>query len=175
MTVEQFRELPLDRGPWLHELRYGEVVTSTRPKSGQYKLQVRLAHLLETRADRLGVVGIEMPFRAVPQFDLRAADVAFVSRDRWEAIDLDDNLRGAPDLVIEVKSESNTWAELSERASLCLANGCLDFWIADEEARIITAVAPDGKALQYSGEDCVPLPLFGGDGLRVADVFKIGG
>jgi Uma2 family endonuclease len=172
MTVEQFRELPLDRGPWLHELRYGEIVTSTRPNSGEYKLQTRLAHLLETRAGQLGVVGIEMPFRAVPQFDLRAADVAFVSRERWDAIDPEDNLRGAPELVIEVKSESNTWAELSERASLCLANGCRDFWIVDETARTITAIAPDGKAVQYSSEGCVPLPLFGSDCLRVSDVFK---
>jgi Uma2 family endonuclease len=167
MTVEQFQDLPLDRGPWLHELHYGEVVTSARPKSGQYKLQMRLAHLLETRAGSLGVVGIEMPFRTVPQFDLRAADIAFVSYERWDSIDPEDNLRGAPEMVIEVKSDSNAWAELRERASLCLANGCQDFWIVDETARTITAIGPDGKAVKYSGTDCVPLPLFGGDGLGV--------
>ena len=172
MTVEQFQELPLDKGPVLHELHHGEVVTLTRPKAKHYRLQKRLERLLETRAGDLGVVGIEMPFRAVPQFDLRAADVAFVSRERWEAIDLEANLRGAPEMVIEVKSPSNTWAELRERASLCLANGCRDFWIVDEKARTVTAIAPDGKAVLYSGEDCVPLPLFGGDGLRLADVFK---
>ena len=124
MTVEQFQELPLDRGPVMHELHHGEVVTLTRPKAKHYRLQKRLERLLETRAGDLGVVGIEMPFRAVPQFDL------------------------------------------------CLANGCEDFWIVDEKARTITAIAPDGKAVKYSGTDCIPLPLFGGDGLRVADVFK---
>jgi Uma2 family endonuclease len=172
MTVEQFRELPPDDGPWLHELHYGEVVAAPRPKSWQYKLQVRLAHLLEARSERLGVVGMEMPFRAVPQGDLRAADVGFVSRKRWDLIDPEDNLQGAPDLVIEVKSPSNTWAELRERASLCLANGCRDFWIVDEKAETITAIAPDGQAVQYSVADSVPLPLFGGDSLPVADIFK---
>jgi hypothetical protein len=122
MTVEQFRELPPDKGPWLHELHFGEVVTSARPPAKHYKLQVRLAHLLEVRAGNLGVVGIEMCFRAIPEFDLRAADVAFISQERWDAIDPEDNLRGAPELVVEVKSESNTWRELRERASLCLAN-----------------------------------------------------
>jgi Uma2 family endonuclease len=87
MTVEQFRELPLDEGPWLHELHNGAVVASARPNSGQYKLQVRLSHLLKSRAEQLGIVGIEMPFRALPQFDLRAADVAFVSQERWDMID----------------------------------------------------------------------------------------
>jgi len=87
-----------------------------------------------------------MPFRAVPQFDLRVADVGFVSQERWSAIDLEDNVRGAPDLVIEVKSESNTWPELRERASLCLGNGCRDFWIVEGKARTITVIAPDGRA-----------------------------
>jgi len=172
MTVEQFQELPLDRGPVMHELHHGEVVTLTRPKAKHYKLQARLADLLRAKAAHLGFVGIEVPFRAVPQFDLRAADVAFVTKDRWDSMDPEDNLRGAPELVIEVKSPSNTWAELRERASICLANGCQDFWIVDEKSRSITAIAPDGKAARYSGEDCVPLPSFGGAGLRVADVFK---
>ena len=155
MTVEEFQELPLDRGPLVHELHHGEVVAAPRPTSWQYKLQVRLAHLLEARAGDLGIVGIEMAFRAVPQFDLRVADVAFVSQERWSAIDLDDNLRGAPDLVIEVKSPSNTWAELRECASLCLANGCRDFWIVDEKAQTISVIAPDGKAVQYTAADCI--------------------
>jgi Uma2 family endonuclease len=122
MTVEQFRELPLDRGPLLHELHNGEVVTLTRPKARHYSLKNRLDHLLRVRAGHLGVAGIEMPFRAVPQFDLRGADVAFVSQERWNAIDPEDNLRGAPDMVIEVKSASNTWAELRE---LSLPGKCL--------------------------------------------------
>ncbi|MGA2742103.1 MAG: Uma2 family endonuclease [Bryobacteraceae bacterium] len=167
MTVEQFRDLPLDDGPYVHELHHGEVVTLPRPKSRHYKLQAHLLELLQPRAGGLGFVGIEVPFRAVPQFDFRAADVAFVSQERWDMIDPDDNLYGAPDLVIEVKSTSNTWAELRERASLCLANGCQDFWIVDQKARTITAIGRDGKAVQYAEADSIPLPLFGGDGLRV--------
>ena len=81
-------------------------------------------------------------------------------------------MRGAPELVVEVKYASNTWRELRERASRCLANGCRDFWIVDEKNRTITTIAPDGRAVKYSVADCVPLPLFGGDSLRVEDVFK---
>lgn len=172
MTVEEFRELPLDDGPWLHELHRGEVVTSPRPKASHYKLQKQLERLLETRARDLGVVGIEMPFRAVPQLDLRAADVAFVSRKRWDAIDPDDNLHGSPEMVIELKSDSNTWPELRERAALCLANGCQDFWVVDDTAQTTTAFAPDGKVAAYTTADCIPLPLFGADCLLVADIFK---
>ncbi len=172
MTVEEFQDLPLDRGPVLHELHHGEVVTLTRPKARHYHLQYRLADLIRAKAGQLGFVGIELPFRAVPQFDLRAADVAFVSQERWDAIDPNDNLRGAPELVIEVKSASSTWADLRERASLCLANGCQDFWIVDEKTQTITAINREGKAVKCSEGNAVPLPWFGSDALRVADVFK---
>jgi len=171
MTVEQFQSLPLDDGPDVHELHHGEIVTMTRPKSKHYKRQARLADLLRTRAGKLGFIGIEIPFRAVPQFDLRAADVAYVTRERWDAIEPDSNLRGAPELVIEVKSASNTWAELRERASLCLTHGCQDFWIVDDKARTITAIAPDGRSALYSADDCIPLTLFGSDCLPVSDIF----
>jgi len=171
ITVEQFQERPADKGAVAHELHHGEVVTVTRPKAKHYRLQLRLLDLLRPRAASLGVAGIEMPFRAVAQFDLRAADVAVVSQARWDAIDLEDNLRGAPDLVVEIKSASNTWAELRERASLCLANGCRDFWIVDVKARTVTAIAPDGRAVQYAAGDCVPLPVFGPGCLPVPDIF----
>src|ERR1035438_3815628 len=85
MTVEQFQELPLDRGPVVHELHHGEVVTLTRPKAKHYRLQTRLLDLLRPRTEHLGVVGIEMPFRAVPQFDLPAASDCRHSRYRPEA------------------------------------------------------------------------------------------
>lgn len=172
MTVEDFQALPPDDGPYVHELHHGEVVTMTRPKSKHFKLQMRLANILRRRAAHQGIVEIEIPFRAVPQFDLRVADVAYVSRERWDAIDPESNLRGAPELVIEVKSPSNTWAELRERASLCLANGCRDFWIVDDQTRTITTIGPDGKAVQHAESDSIPLSLFGGEALRVAEIFK---
>ncbi|MGA2135883.1 MAG: Uma2 family endonuclease [Bryobacteraceae bacterium] len=171
MTAAEFQELPLDDSPYQYELHHGEVVTMSRPKSRHFKLQVRLTQLLRPTAEHLGIVELEVPFRAVPQFDFRAADVVFVSRERWDAVDPNDNLRGAPELVIEVKSESNTWAELRERASLCLANGCLDFWILDDKARTVTTIAPDGKPLLFSETECVPLRLFGSNCLPVSEIF----
>src|SRR5882672_824507 len=107
ITVAQFRELP-QGGEYAYELHYGEVVAVTRPKSKHFRLQRRLRRLLETKLHAFGEVEIEVPYRPVAEFELRAADVAAISRVRWDAIDPDDNLRGAPELVIEVKWPSNT-------------------------------------------------------------------
>src|SRR5882724_3623477 len=107
MTVEQYRHLP-DREDVTQELHWGMVVTLTRPPMGHAKLQSRLVRLLRPKAERMGVVETEVAFRALPEYDLRSADVAYVSRERWEATGDDDNLQGSPELVIEVLSPSNT-------------------------------------------------------------------
>jgi len=45
LTVEQYRQLP-DRKDVLHELHWGQVVTLTRPKMRQSRIQYRLVELL---------------------------------------------------------------------------------------------------------------------------------
>jgi len=170
MTVEQFRQLP-EGGEFVYELHHGEVVTLTRPKPRHWKLQKRLYGLLESKLKAFGEVAIEVPFRAVPKFDLRAADVAVVSRERWEAIDPDDDLRGSPELVIEVRSPSNTPRQLRELAALCLANGAVEFWVVDSEKKSVTVIAREGGSLAYSSGASVPLASFGSGELPVDEIF----
>ena len=134
MTVEQYRQLP-DREDVIQELHWGMVVTLTRPKMRHAKLQSRLARLLRPMAGQLGVVETEVAFRALPEYDLRGADVAHVLRQRWAATEDDDNLHGSPELVIEVLLPSNTKAEIHEKAVLCLSTGALEFWVSGSEAK----------------------------------------
>jgi Uma2 family endonuclease len=169
MTVEQFRQLP-EGGEFAYELHHGEVVTVTRPKARHWKLQKRLYGLLESRLKAFGEVAIEMPYRPVAEFDLRAADVAVVSRERWDAIDPDDDLRGAPELVIEVLSPSNTPRQLRELAALCLANGTVECWIVDSARKSVTVIAREGGSMVYSSGS-VPLARFGGGDLPVDEIF----
>ena len=170
ITVEQFRQLP-ESGEFAYELHHGEVVAMTRPIAAHWDLQLRLMDLLRQLLPQY-VIGIELPFRPVPRFDLRAADVAAITRERYAAIDPEDNLHGAPDLAIEVKSPSNTPRKLQELASLCLANGAIEFWIVDRIPKSITVVQRDGSRQVYGVGDEISLAAFGGGSLAVADVFK---
>lgn len=128
MTVEQYRELP-EREDVIQELHWGQVVNLSHPKMGHTRLQHRLIELLRPMAEAKGVVASEFPFRALPEYELRGADVAFVSHSRWAGTDGDDNLHGSPELVIEVLSPSNTKSEMREKATLCLSTGAEEFWI----------------------------------------------
>ena len=168
ITVEQYRQLPDDGN--VYELHQGEVVILSHPKPWHWLLQNLLVDLLKARL-RGFVVGMEFAFRAIPEFDLRAADVAAIRKERFEAMGLEDNLHGAPELVIEVKSPSNTKRKLEAYASLCLANGCLEFWLVDRDTQSVTVLQRDGNRKTYVPTETLPLAAFGGDSLSVAEIF----
>jgi Uma2 family endonuclease len=147
------------------------VVTLTLPKKRHTRLQSRLVDLLRVWSEGKGLIAAELPFRAVPEYDLRAAAVAFVSQERWDSTDEDDNLHGAPELVIEVLSPSNTKAEIREKAALCLANGAEEFWVVDPARMNVTVMHRRGSALVYETDDRLTLPLFGGE-INVREIFE---
>jgi Uma2 family endonuclease len=169
ITVEQFRQMPEDGRAY--ELHHGEVVSVSQPKAKHYNMQEHLVGLLRAKLPGSWRVGMEFPYRPVAEFDLRVADVAVVSQTRSRAIDPEDNLRGAPELVIEVKSPSNTPRQLRELASLCLANGGVEFWVVDLEQVAVTVIHQDGTSSHLAGEQSISLTRFGADVLRVAEIF----
>jgi Uma2 family endonuclease len=169
-TVEQYRELP-ERNDALQELHWGQVVTLTRPKMGHTKLQYRLVELLRPIAEQHGIVASEVPFRALPEYDLRGADVAFVSQTRWNATQDDDNLRGSPELVIEILSPSNTSSEIREKAALCLSTGTEEFWVVDPKRKSVSVARPSGETVVYGIGNCIPLSVLGGM-VEVRDIFN---
>jgi Uma2 family endonuclease len=171
MTVEEFASLPEPTDGTYLELHYGEVVRLTFPKREHNDLQHRLYELLKPIAKGLGQVRIELAFRAKPEYDLRAADIAFISNERYRAIRPTEYLMGAPDLVIEVASPSNTWTELEEKKELCLANGCREFWIVEPKFRSVQ-VSTRETVKRYKDGDSIPLSLFPAQGVAVSEIFE---
>ena len=90
---------------------------------------------------------------------------------RYDCIDPDDNLRGAPELIVEVKSPSNTGRQLRELASLALANGCWECWIVDTDDASVTVFHRDGSSSRLHPPQTISLTAFGGDALPVAEIF----
>jgi Uma2 family endonuclease len=170
ITVEQFRSLP-EAGPVYYELRGGELVPVTRPTFKHHRIQWETRELLASAAGADWIVSTEFAFRPQPEHELRVADVACISRERWEQIDLEDNLHGAPDLVIEVLSPSNTADELLDKQKICLENGCREFWVVDPKRCQVIVSTPDGAGTTYRSGQEIPLPLFGGGTLPVDGIF----
>jgi Uma2 family endonuclease len=161
LTVEEFRRLPEEEGPVYHELRHGEVVAVTRPKLKHHLIQSRLRDRIKALAPTGSFVEYEVAFRALPEYELRVADVAFISPERIAQVDPNDNPHGAPDLVIEVLSPSNTVAEIYDKEKLCLENGAQEFWIVDPDRSQVKVSTPDGRTVTYQSGQEIPMPLFG--------------
>lgn len=171
MTVEEFQKLPEDSGLVYHELRHGEIVAVTRPKLKHIKVQKRLERLLETASGGAGVAVMELSFRPLAEHELRVADVAYVSIERWSRADPEGDFMGAPELVIEVLSPSNTAAEIYDKEKLCLENGAKEFWVVDPDRRQVKVSTPDGRTLTYQSGQEIPLSVLSGAKIAVDSIF----
>src|SRR5450432_392826 len=173
MTVEDFCKLPEDQGPIYHELRHGKVVSVPRPKLKHSLIQSNLRELIKRSVESGGFVGIVMAFRPLPEHELWVADVAYLSAERFRLADPEGYIAGAPDLVIEVLSPSNTVPEINDKETLCLDNGAQEFWVVDPDRRLVKVSTPDGHTQTWRSGQEIPLPLFGSEAkVKVDDIFR---
>jgi len=161
VTVADFSQLAEDHGPAYHELRQGEIVPVTRPKWKHFLAQRNIRRLLDSLAEPGSIADTELAFRPLPDYELRVADVAWVSAARIHNVDPEGYFDGVPELVVEILSPSNSTADLQERKQLCLGNGCLEFWTVDTDLRNLTVTTPDGQTVSYAASAHIPLSLFG--------------
>ena len=172
MTVEEFRRLPQGHGGVCYELRHGELVSMTRPKLKHTLIQHNLCNLLRLFAEPEGFVDVEVPFRPLAEHELWAADVGYISKERLREADPEDNIHGAPEIVIEVLSPSNTASEIRDKRKLCLENGSVEFWVADPDQREVEVWTPDGRSVTYTAAQQIPLFFAPGSAVSVAAIYE---
>jgi Uma2 family endonuclease len=169
MTFAEFEQLPNPPEGFRLELRHGELFQVAPPKFEHSRVQWQLRHLLERAAGDAAIVTIEFGFRPMQGNEYLIADVAFASTERWKSTDPKCYFNGAPEIVIEVLSLSNTATEMLDKEKLCLENGCQEFWIVDPTLQLVKISTPDGRAITYSaGQET---PLFFGGRLAVDSIF----
>ncbi|MBZ5620983.1 MAG: Uma2 family endonuclease [Acidobacteriia bacterium] len=169
IAFEEFANLPDPPGGY-YEVHHGQVVFMPSRKQGHAIIQEALSDLLKPRTRGKGFLTIEFPFRPAAEYEAWQADVAFVTKERWEKDA--DYFFGAPDLVIEVLSPSKTKAEILERQETCLSNGCIAFWTVDPKRRLVRVTGTDRKNVTYDCSMPVPLPDPLGGSIPVSAIFE---
>jgi Uma2 family endonuclease len=159
ITVDEYERIP-DPPGGRYELHHGEVVFVTFPIRQHKDLQYRLRIILESLPRAEGYrIDTEFPYRPLAENEVWGADVACVSRTRYDAVDK--WLEGSPELVIEVRSPSNTKSEMHDKAMTTLAGaGAVEFWIVDAASRTVLVHSKATGIHVYSGDDAVPLSMF---------------
>lgn len=167
VTFAELEQMP-DTRDGRYELRHGELVKVPPPEFPHYRIQLRLQSLLSAIARDLGIVGTEFAFRALSEHEYRVADVAFVAKDRFDQTGR--YFEGAPEIVIEVISPSNSAAEMLDKEQLCLENGAKEFWVVEPAHQQVKITTSDGRTAIYKRGQQIPF-LFGGE-IAVRDIFE---
>jgi Uma2 family endonuclease len=159
----------------LHELVDGVLVE----KGMEYReslLAIYLGRILLNFVEQrnLGVVsGADGTVRLFAGL-LRIPDVAFASWDRFpeRKIPKDPIPSLAPDLAIEVLSESNTKGEMERKRRDYFSSGVRLVWEVDPESRRVTVYTPDlvGRVLEAS-ETLDGAAVLPGFALKLSDLF----
>lgn len=170
--VIQFNE----HGNRLFELIDGVLVEKTM---GAYEsmVAVEIAALLRNwvKPRKLGaVLGADGMLKLAVGL-IRIPDVAFLSRDKFPRgrFPRDKALRLAPDLAVEVLSESNTKKEMAEKLRDYFSAGCRLVWYVDPEPREVRVfISPDSSQLvtldgSLDGGDVLP-----GFSVKLRDIFE---
>jgi Uma2 family endonuclease len=171
VTADQLLEMPDDG--MRRELVRGEVRVMTPAGSRHGRIAMQLGawltiHVLEHALGR--VFAAETGFKLASDPDtVRAPDVAFVTRERVEAVgDTEKYWPGAPDLAVEVLSPDDRYPEVDEKTAEWLEAGCRMVIVVNPRRRAATIYrSPDDVQLlsendSIEGGDVVPgwrLPL----------------
>ena len=110
-------------------------------KTAQRKM--RVANELGRWADSSYGVGLSgnAGFR-IKEGSVLTADAPWICARRWAALSRDGFIDGAPDFLIEVRSEDIPVSTLRERMKLWIANGAQLAWMIDPYGETITIYRP---------------------------------
>jgi Uma2 family endonuclease len=173
-TTDDLEKMP-DDGK-IYELHNGVLIDVPGSKYVQTVLAVWIAHLLISFLEEhnIGgqVTGADGTY-VLDRYNTRIPDVAYISPESVLRQQKDAYLKGAPDLAVEVVSDSNTPAELKQRVGAYLAAGARLVWLIYPETRTIAVYEPDqntrtlGITETLDGGDVLP-----GLNLPVSKIFE---
>ena len=102
-------------------------------------------------------------------------DILFISKDRLNIIG-DKNLQGAPDLVIEILSESNAYRDLIQKKKLYARFGVKEYWIVVPGEKTIDIHILKDKTYQLyktlGEDDTIESQIIEGFKMELKAIFK---
>lgn len=174
-TYEDYRRTQDDER---YELLDGELIRVPAPRMDHQLVVLRLASRLHEFVEErgLGVVLIAPCDVVLSDTDVVQPDVLFVSRERAHVI-VPENVRGAPDLVVEVLSPSSGERDRTVKRALYARHGVREYWQVDPQARTVTVLRAPGADFQtadvYRGDRFAKSAVLDGFGVALERLFTL--
>jgi Uma2 family endonuclease len=137
MTVEQFEQLPEEEGDRC-ELKNGRLILRAHEnvRHENAKSQILQTLVLHVIGHPTGWVFAGAAFALSP-FSAYTPDVSFLNKESAVKADPNHIFRGAPDLAVEVVSESESAADLRDKIQKYLDAGTKAVWAVYPKQRLV--------------------------------------
>ena len=160
-----------------YELLDGDLVMTPAPAEIHQRASILLGWRLVQFVTENGVGRVyQAPFDVVlSDYDVVQPDLLFVSNGRAHIVTAD-NVRGAPDLVVEILSPSTAQRDRTFKRSLYARHGVSEYWIVDTAARNVSVLllreGGFGVAGMYGEGETLTSPTLPGFALNVDEMFR---
>ena len=176
LTYEDYLLFPDDGKR--HEIIDGDHYVTPPPKTKHQKISVNLTVAMGSfvKQRSLGLVLAAPSDVILSDENVVQPDLLFVSTARASIV-TEDNIRGAPDLVVEIISETTRKKDEVTKRKLYERFGVQEYWVVDPELEIVKifklAQQRYGRAIELSKEtnDVLTTELLTGFRLSVSEIF----
>ena len=173
-TYEDYVNTPEDKR---YELLDGDLIMTPAPGELHQRVSILLGWRLVQFVTGHGLGRVyQAPFDVVlSNTDVVQPDLLFVSAKRAHVI-TPANVRGAPDLVVEILSPSTAERDRTLKRTLYARHGVSEYWIVDTEAGNITVLLLRRGGFEVAGVygegDTLTSPALPGFALSIDDLWK---
>jgi Uma2 family endonuclease len=172
-TYQDYLQLPEDRR---YEIIDGDLFLTPAPGTYHQRISARLQFRLTRHVLEKGVGEIlNAPCDLLlSQTDVVQPDIFFISKER-QGIVKEKYVSAAPDLVVEILSESTAKRDRGIKAKLYERTGVKELWIVDPWEKTIEIFRRSEEAFVrhalFSGTDTLVTPIFPGLEIPLTEVF----
>ncbi len=156
-TYQDYLHMPEDKR---YELIEGEFFMMPSPKEYHQRILMNLSAILYNfaRESKSGIVYVA-PFDVVfSEENVVQPDIVFVSKERKNII-TKDNIKGAPDLLIEILSPNISYRDNEIKRKLYFKYGVKEYWIVDPDGQTIEVLSIARNSYKTSGIYNINTPL----------------
>ncbi|MFQ6034174.1 MAG: Uma2 family endonuclease [Candidatus Bipolaricaulia bacterium] len=177
-TYEDYKSLP-ESETRRYELLGGELVMVPSPTEYHQRISGNLEFILrqfvrERNLGRVYYAPLDVVFGKGEEREVVQPDIFFVSKER-SAIITEEEIQGAPDLIIEIISPGTGERDRGYKKTLYARYGVKEYWIVDPEVETVEVFTPGEKGFvltrAYRSADVLRSPLLEGLEIDLHEVF----
>ncbi len=171
-NYQDYLQLPEDKR---YEIIDGELFMVPSPNEAHQRILLTLTIILlnYVKKNKLGYIYCA-PFDVLfSEEDIVQPDIIFVSNENRKII-TKDNLKGTPDLLIQILSPGTSKRDLGIKKKLYAKNGVREYWIVDPERETVDVFRLKGREFEskrYGVQDCLSSSVIKDLTIEVKEIF----